>query len=172
MQKEKVNTIKYPASLDTKLDTIKRNLGLSSRELLERMVDYFHRTKKDPRDVNDELLKNTLLKNHRAYTGFIKAQEQLLLVPIKEAMDKLMANQREIVRYFNEQVIGANKQILKQQAQLERKMLEAVEGREKLKADFLQLLGSYIQRREELGAFKGRDRELLAEETMDKVKKL
>lgn len=167
-----MNTIKYPASLDARLEPLKNRLGLSSRELLVRMVDYFHRTKKDPADINDELLKHTLLKNHKAYTGFIMAQEKLILVPIKEAMDKLMANQREIVRYFNEQVIGANRQLLKNQQQLEQKMLEAVAGREKLKATFLELLSAYIERREELGAFRGREREALAEELQLRIKKL
>jgi len=39
------------------------------------MVNYFHRTKKDPSDINDEILKNTLVKNHDTYIRFIRAQE-------------------------------------------------------------------------------------------------
>src|SRR5690606_5243673 len=57
--------------------------GRPQRLVFAQMVDYFHRSKKDPKDVNDELLKNTLLKQHRDYIGFIRTQESDILIPIK-----------------------------------------------------------------------------------------
>ncbi len=169
MEKEPVNTIKYPAILDAKINKLSLSLGLTKRALLIKMVDYFYRTKKDPADHNDELLKSTLNKSHKAYTSFIKTQEQLLLIPMKEAMDKMISNQRDIVKYFNEQVLNANKSILENQQeqtaklrQTEQLLSKSLENKEKLKNSFLQILNHYISSREELGTFKTREKEELA----------
>lgn len=179
MEQENVNTVKYPASLDTKFSKVATALGLTKRELFVKMVDYFHRTKKDPSDHNDELLKNTLNKSHKAYTSFIKAQEQLLLIPMKEAMDKMISNQRDIVKYFNEQVLNANKSILKNQQEQTEKLQQneqllhkSLENKEKLKTNFLHILNHYITSREELGAFKNREKEELADHARKQVTNL
>ena len=63
--------------------------------LFDKMVDYFHRTKKDPSDIKDELLKNSFAKSHKAYTSFIKTQETLLSILMKEAMGKMISNQKD-----------------------------------------------------------------------------
>ncbi|MFA6275585.1 MAG: BfmA/BtgA family mobilization protein [Pedobacter sp.] len=176
MEQENVNTVKYPASIDIKFAKVASTLALTKRELFIKMVEYFYRTKKDPGDINDELLKTALAKSHKAYTSFIKTQEQLLLIPMKESMDKMISNQKDIVKYFNEQVVNANKSILKgQQEQItrlqetEKLFVEAIENKEKLKASFLQILNGYIRNREELGAFKTREREELAETARKRV---
>lgn len=170
MEQENVNTVKYPASLDIKFAKVAISLGLTKRELFIKMVEYFYRTRKDPADINDEQLKSSLAKNHKAYTSFIKTQEQLLLIPMKESMDRIISNQKDIVKYFNEQVVNANKTILKNQKEqvtklqeTEKLILKAIENKERLKANFLQMLNGYIKNREELGAFKTREREELAE---------
>jgi len=172
MEKEPVNTIKYPSTLDAKLNSIALSLGLSKRALLIKMVDYFHRTKKDPADHNDEQLKTNLAKNHKAYTSFIKAQENLLLIPMKESMDKMIANQKDIVRYFNEQVLNANRTIIKNMNRTENLLSNALDSKEKLKTSFLNILNAYIISREELGAFKTREKEELAETTRKQVANL
>jgi len=179
MEKENVNTVKYSASVDTKFAKLAVSLGLTKRMLFEKMVDYFHRTKKDPADIGDELLKNSLTKSHKAYTSFIKTQEQLLLIPMKEAMDKMISNQRDIVKYFNEQVVNSNKTILKNQQQqtdriqqTEQLLTQAIDSKEKLKTTFLQILNSYIRDREELGAFKTREKEELAEMARKQINNL
>lgn len=130
------------------------------------MIDYFYQSKKDPNDLNDEELKNIILKNHKTYISFIKAQENLLLMPMKEAMDKMINNQRDIVKYFNEQVLNANKLILKnQQEQIakfeetNKTLIRLIDDKEKLKVAFLQILNTYIKNREELGSFKTREKE-------------
>ncbi|MFC4210966.1 BfmA/BtgA family mobilization protein [Pedobacter lithocola] len=179
MENENVNTVKYPAAVDLKFAKVATTLGLTKRTLFIKMVEYFYRTKKDPADTNDELLKNTMVKSHKAYTSFIKTQEQLLLIPMKESMDKMISNQKDIVKYFNEQVAGHNKAILKNQQEQLIKLLETekliqrnFEGKEKLKAIFLQILNHYISTREELGSFKTREKEELAENTRIQIKKL
>ncbi|MBC6112797.1 BfmA/BtgA family mobilization protein [Pedobacter fastidiosus] len=179
MEKENVNTIKYPAMLDAKLDKIALELGLSKRALFIKMVEYFYRTKKDPTDVSDDLLKNSFAKSHKTYTSFIKTQEQLLLIPMKEAMDKMISNQKDIVKYFNEQVVGANKTILKNQQEQNSKLLETekllakvIDGKEKLKANFILILNAYIRNREELGSFKSREKEELIEDVRKQVANL
>ena len=170
---EKVNTIKYPAGLDVKLNSIVTKLGTNKRELLVAMVEYFYRTRKDPRDTGDELLKTTLNKNHKAYTGFIKSQENLLLIPIKEGVDRMIANQKNIVRYFNEQVLGSNRELLKHQQEQTQLLREYTKSEiNRLKTTCLQLFDQYVYQREELGAFKGREREALADEFRKQVNKL
>lgn len=173
MEKGSIKTIKYPEALDLKFVKIAQSLGMSKRVLFGQMVDYFYRTKKDPGDLNDELLKLSLNKSHKAYTSFIKTQENLLLIPMKESMDKMIANQKDIVKYFNEQVLGSNRQLLKDQQELKQLLLEQFKKEtEKLKSGFLQLFDQYIQTREELGAFKGREREALAEHIRQQIKSL
>ena len=179
MEKEHVNTVKYSATIDAKFLKIALSLGLTKRMLFEKMVDYFHRTKKDPTDINDDLLKNSFAKSHKTYTSFIKTQEALLLIPMKEAMDKMIANQKDIVKYFNEQVVGANKSILKNQQEqtsrlqeTEKLLIKAIDGKEKLKANFLQILNGYIRNREELGSFKAREKEELIEMVRKQVTNL
>lgn len=179
MEKENVNTVKYPASVDAKFAKIALSLGLTKRMLFEKMVDYFHRTKKDPSDINDDLLKNSFAKSHKTYTSFIKTQETLLLIPMKEAMDKMISNQKDIVKYFNDQVVGANKSILKNQQEqttklqeTENLLIKAIDGKEKLKANFLQILSGYIKSREELGSFKAREKEELIETVRKQIMNL
>jgi len=179
MEKESVNTVKYSASVDAKFAKIAVTLGLTKRTLFEKMVDYFHRTKKDPSDINDDLLKSSFAKSHKTYTSFIKTQEQLLLIPMKEAMDKMISNQKDIVKYFNEQVVNANKNILKSQLEQNAKLREtenllikAIDGKEKLKGNFLLILNGYIRNREELGSFKAREKEELIENVRKQVANL
>ncbi len=176
MEQENVNTVKYPASIDTKFAKVALTLGITKRDLFIRMVEYFYRTKKDPSDINDDLLKTSLAKSHKAYTSFIKAQEQLLLIPMKESMDKMISNQKDIVKYFNEQVVNANKSILKSQLEqmtrlheTEKLISKAIENKERLKASFLQILNGYIRNREELGTFKTREKEELAENVRKQI---
>ena len=182
MEDSNTKSLRFDQNTNEKLQALASRLGLSKRELLLRMVDYFCRTKKDPADVNDELLKNTLVKSHKTYMGFIKAQEDLLLIPMKQSMDKMIANQRDIVKYFNEQVLAANKTLLKNQgnileAQQETEKLmkliqDAMEQKLHLKVRFLRILGGYVKAREELGSFKGKEKEELLEQTKRQIERL
>ena len=46
MEQENVNTVKYPASIDTKFAKVALTLGITKRDLFIRMVEYFYRNKK------------------------------------------------------------------------------------------------------------------------------
>lgn len=181
---EDLNTksVRFDQLTNEKLLGLANKLGLSKRVLLVRMVEYFYRTKKDPADINDELLKNTLSKSHKTYMSFIKAQEDLLLIPMKQDMEKMIANQRDIVKYFNEQVLGANRTLLERHADLQKSNKEAekliraiyssMEQKERLKGKFMNILSVYVKVREELGSFKGREKEELLEHTKRQIENL
>lgn len=170
---EHLNAIKHSKTTGERLHKISLALGRSKRLVFSQMVDYFYRNKKDPTDLNDELLKNSLAKSHKTYMGFIRSQEELLLLPVKQGVEKMISNQRDIVKFFNEQVLAANKTLLSGQQEMikinheNEKLLKAVfqrmEAKERLKLKFLQVLNSYIKAREELGSFKGREKEELVE---------
>lgn len=172
-----MKTVKFSKATDERFSKISQALGRSRRELFAQMVDYFYKTKKDPTDLNDDVLKSTLRRSHKTYVGFIKNQEDLLLIPMKQAMDKMIANQKDIVRFFNEQVLGANKNLLKHQLdqqgkfeesdKLMKALQEQMESKAKLKIKVLHILNNYIKAREELGSFKTKEKEELA----DKVRK-
>lgn len=176
MEEESLKTVKFSQTTNEKFIKISIGLGRSKRELFGQMVDYFYKNKKDPTDLNDDILKSTLVKSHKTYVGFIKNQEDLLLIPMKEAMDKMLTNQKDIVRFFNEQVLAANKSILKHQIiqeekfagsdQLIKLLYGQMETKAKLKVRVLQILNGYIKAREELGSFKAKEKE----ELMDMVR--
>lgn len=182
MEELVTKTVRLDEVTNEKLESLAAKLGLSKRSLVMGMVDYFYRTKKDPADINDELLKNTLAKSHKTYMSFIKAQEDLLLIPMKQSMDKMIANQREIVKFFNEQVLAANKSLLKNQETVlvgtreAEKLIKAVyqemDQKAQLKAKFLNILSCYMRAREELGSFKGKEKEELAKQTRKQVENL
>ncbi len=158
-------SIRFPLATHDKLVKLCEKLGLNQVELFIAMVDYFYRTKKDPADINDELLKNALAKNHQTYIRFIRSQEDNLLIPVKESVDKMIVNQREIVRYFNEQVLNANKV---QAAQLDA-ISQALDSKEKLKTKFQYILNYYSKT---LMTIAPKDREALLQETRQQVSKL
>lgn len=179
---ESVKTVKFSKTTDEKFVTISRALGRSKRELFSQMVDYFYKNKKDPTDLNDDILKNTLSRSHKTYIGFIKNQEDLLLIPMKQAMDKMIANQKDIVRFFNEQVLGANKTMLKHQLSQQDKFSESeklmktiqmqLDNKAVLKVKMLQIINGYIKAREDLGSFKSKEKEELAEQVRKQIEHL
>jgi len=52
-----IKTIRFPVSADEKLQKLADKTGLTKLAFFIAMVDYFYKSKKDPRDLNDELLK-------------------------------------------------------------------------------------------------------------------
>jgi len=83
-------TVKYTEETDEKLQKLADQAGRTKREFFIQMVEYFHRTKKDPKDINDELLKKTLVKNHDTYIRFIRSQEEKVLIPVKVEVDRMI----------------------------------------------------------------------------------
>src|SRR5213080_3787477 len=97
MEDINVRSVRYPVAVDQKFEKIALKLGRTKRQVFIQMIDYFYKSKKDPLDLNDELLKNALMKNHQQYIGFIKSQENMLLIPIKTEMERVSLSQAKII---------------------------------------------------------------------------
>jgi hypothetical protein len=112
MEDINVRSVRYPLLVDQKFEKLALKMGRTKRQLFIQMVDYFHKSKKDPADLNDEILKNTLMKNHQQYIGFIKTQENMLLVPMKSVLDRIGESQRQVLDLFNTEVLKHNVDVL------------------------------------------------------------
>jgi len=150
--------------------------AIQSVDYPSQMVEYFHRTGKDPADINDEVLKNTLIKNHDTYIRFIRAQEEKMLIPIKTEVDRMVASQFKIIDSFNNQVLKANRDILAGQAQqttetnrVLKTIADKLDDKESLKLKFLYILNYYSKTSFNASS---KDREILLQETRQHINKL
>ena len=176
-------SVRFNAMTGEKFEKIAIKLGRNKRLVFLQMVDYFYRSKKDPLDVNDELLKNTLLKNHKDYIGFFKTQETDLLIPTKREVDRMIQSQKKLLDYFNDHIIGDNEKLLKnQQGQVNKfsrmeDMMSLIstklDTKEKLKNEFIYILENYIRARDSFTIMtSGREKEELMNKTMQLVNHL
>lgn len=161
---ETLRNIKYNTQTALKMDKIAQKLGRPNRLVFAQMVDYFFRSKKDPLDINDELLKNTLLRQHKDYIGFIKTQENDLLIPIKREVDRMTGNQRDINNLLRElekksvalasgqnELLLAGKNYsskLSNTDEVLKNILVRLSTGEQLKKHFHYILGTYIKSRD------------------------
>ena len=81
-QDENTRSVRFPVEVDSRLALLSRKLGRTKRKLVMEMVDYFYRSKKDPADLNDEVLKKELSSGVNRILSFIRKQETDLLVPL------------------------------------------------------------------------------------------
>jgi hypothetical protein len=161
MTDQNIKSLRFPISTDSKLESISLKLGRNKRMVFMQMVDYFHSSRKDPLDINDDVLKNTLLKSHKDYVGFIKAQESNLLVPIKKDVSRMIASQSNVINFFNKQVLEHNNSLIQNQEaqrhqfakidEVMRTIVSKLDTKEKLKREFLFILDNYIKTRESFG---------------------
>jgi hypothetical protein len=169
--------------VDQKFEKIALKLGRTKRQVFIQMVDYFYKSKKDPVDLNDELLKNALMKNHQQYIGFIKAQENMLLIPIKTEMDRVSQSQRKIIDRFNSEVLKHNVDVLNnlqshakafgEVARVMDAILKVMKSEETLKEQFLFILDGYIRSREAFGMMtSGREKDELIAITKEQIRLL
>jgi predicted RNA-binding protein YlxR (DUF448 family) len=89
METKAAKSVRFTSDTDLKFSKLSEKLGRSKQELFGQMVDYFYKSKKDPGDLNDELLKKELGQGINRIIAFIKTQE-------KEALTPMMAEQREL----------------------------------------------------------------------------
>lgn len=158
---ENVKTIRFPVKTDQKLLAIANKCGLTKLDFFIYMVDYFYKNKKDPRDLNDELLKNAINKKTDNIIAFIRTQEQELLIPMKKESERMIAGQLQIVDFFNQQIIkhndeqkaGYSAQItsISKIAEYLRKLDDAQYDKKRLKTMFSSILEFYINSREQMG---------------------
>ncbi len=183
-------TVRYTEGTNDKFTKLADKLGRDKRIVFQQMVDYFYKSKKDPLDLNDELLKNTLLKQHKDYIGFIKTQEQDLLVPIKREVERMIDSQKQVLDNFNNQVTNANKKIIHDQEQMLNhqltqagrfkatdEMIQMVHGRlstkDHLKKQFTLILEGYIKGREAIKMMSSsKDKEELMEHAREQIRLL
>ena len=169
-------SVRFTEETNGKFTGLALRLGRDKRVVFRQMVEYFHKTKKDPMDINDEALKNTLVKNHDTYIRFIRAQEEKILIPVKTEVDRMVASQIKIIDSFNSQVLKANRDILTAQAQqaaetnhLLKTITEKQDNKESLKLKFLYILNTYTKN---LVQAAPKDREAILQETRQHIGKL
>lgn len=105
-----IKTIRFPVTADEKLQKLSDKCGLSKLDFFIAMVDYFYKSKKDPRDLNDELLKKELVKRSDNIIAFIRTLEDQLLRPLVKSFDKIINGQTSLITYFKEHIINHNKE--------------------------------------------------------------
>lgn len=183
MEDINVRSVRYPVVVDQKFEKIALKLGRTKRQVFIQMVDYFYKSKKDPLDLNDELLKSTLMRNHQQYIGFIRTQENMLLIPIKTEIDRVFESQRKIIDRFNSEVLQHNVDVLNnlrshakafgEVARVMDAILKVMKSKETLKEQFLFILDGYIKSRDAFGLMKpGREKEELIAITKEQVRLL
>lgn len=157
---ENIKSVRFPKEADNRLALLASKLGRTKRLLVIQMVDYFYKSKKDPSDLNDELLKKELSSGISRILSFIRKQEVDLLVPIYSTVEELAALiklQSTITQAISQgqletgTSIKENAHYLKQVYALLRKVLEGVAEKQDLKTNFSKIIEYYIAERETLG---------------------
>ncbi len=156
---QNIKTIRFPVLTDQKLQKLAEKTGLTKIDFFIAMVDYFYKSKKDPRDLNDELLKKELVKRTDTIISFIKTMEEELLRPFK-ACERISSSQSGIIKFFNEHIIGHNKQQTEaytlQQTKLNsvatsvQRIEQAQQDKQTLKKRFSDILEFYIRNRDNM----------------------
>ena len=179
----KIKTLRFSISVDEKLQKVALKSGLTKLDFFIAMVDYFFKSKKDPRDLNDELLKKELNKKTDNIIGFIKTQEEELLRPMKKDGERMISAQRKIIDFFNENIIKHN-DVQKAAFQTQSNNISEIVGflnkldtvqydKKALKTKFSDILEYYIKSREQLNVFnKQADKDELTSHVRQQVKNL
>ena len=179
----KIKTLRFSISVDEKLQKVALKSGLTKLDFFIAMVDYFFKSKKDPRDLNDEVLKKEINKKTDNIIGFIKTQEEELLRPIKKDGERMISAQRKIVDFFNENIIKHNdeqKAASKTQSTNISKVVGFLQNldtaqydKKVLKAKFSDILEYYIKSREQISGFsKQAEKDELTSHVRQQVKNL
>ncbi|MFD2967739.1 BfmA/BtgA family mobilization protein [Sphingobacterium bambusae] len=155
-----VKSIRYPVPCDEKLTLLARKLKRTKRQLFIEMVDYFYRSKKDPADMNDEMLKSDLSRMGNRLVGFFRTQESELLVPIhgmtEEVLGKTAAVKGELKRIKEEhadlaKLLRENTKHAGEQLKLLTSIFDGLANKEEMRAGFRRIMEGYIKEREALG---------------------
>uniref|UniRef100_UPI00036AE743 BfmA/BtgA family mobilization protein n=1 Tax=Spirosoma panaciterrae TaxID=496058 RepID=UPI00036AE743 len=93
---------RFDSDTDLKFSKLSEKLGRSKQELFGQMVDYFYKSKKDPADLNDELLKKELGQGINRIISFIKTQEKEALTPMLADLTLLQRSLDGLASRFNQ----------------------------------------------------------------------
>lgn len=155
-----VKSIRYPVSCDEKLILLARKLKRTKRQMFIEMVDYFFRNKKDPADMNDEMLKSDLSRMGNRLVGFFRTQESELLVPIHGMTQELLGNTATVkgeLKTIKEKQADAEKLLREntkhagEQIRLLTSIFDRLAKMEEMKVSFRRIMEGYIAEREALG---------------------
>ncbi|NRF40228.1 BfmA/BtgA family mobilization protein [Pedobacter foliorum] len=101
MEDNGIKSIRYPVEADEKLAKLALKLGRSKKLLFMQMIDYFYKSKKDPADLNDELLKKELVNGVNRIISSIRRQESDFLLPLITDTAKLLQIALNNNKYLN-----------------------------------------------------------------------
>ncbi|MCT1525048.1 BfmA/BtgA family mobilization protein [Sphingobacterium hotanense] len=153
-------SVRFPKEVDERLSLLARKLGRTKREVVMQMVDYFYKSKKDPSDLNDEVLKKELSSGISRILSFIRKQENDLLVPIYNIVDELLPTTKHYGAFTkkvgesqlrSEKSHGDTQMYVQQMGAVLKKVLGDIPDRQRLKTDCRRILEHYIEQRENLG---------------------
>jgi len=159
-QDENTRSVRFPVEVDGRLALLSRKLGRTKRQLVMEMVDYFYRSKKDPADLNDEVLKKELSSGVNRILSFIRKQETDLLVPLYSMLDELGAvtkQQSGLIDLISDEqqksseFLKTNTEYLGSLDKVLKKIFLGIKQRQELKDGFRKILEHYIAQRETLG---------------------
>lgn len=157
---ENIKSVRFPKEVDEKLSILARKLDRTKRMLFVQMVDYFYKSKKDPTDLNDEVLKKELSRGVNRIQSFIRKQEDDLLVPLYSMVSELSALtklQSSISKAIVENQIKGNSSLGESTSHLKllddhlKKLILGLGDKNILKSNFRKILEHYIAQREALG---------------------
>lgn len=160
MEDNGIKSIRYPVETDEKLEKLALKLGRTKKLLFMEMVDYFHKSKKDPKDLNDEVLKKELVNGVNRIIAFIRRQESDFLLPSFTELGKLLQIAVSNNKYLN----GLGRYALEDEKKTKdildnlgllgmaiAKTHTHLEDKALLKARFKKIMEYYITQREALG---------------------
>lgn len=148
-----VKSIRFSIKVDEKMNQLSLKLGRSKKELFAQMVDYFYRTKKDPIDLNDEMLKKEITSGISKIISFYRQQENDLLIPQFETVNNLDITINTLIEN-HEQTLEKLKQISNENQSISiniNQIQKRIQDKKELKSRFRIILESYISSRDSLG---------------------
>ena len=173
MEKKYNKSVRFTEDTDEKFGKIAEKLGRSKQDLLAEMVDYFYKSKKDPADLSDEILKKELGQGINRIISFIKVQEKDILSPML-AEQKIQQQQIHVFgRQFEEffqllpegkmkgkfvslaaemlKASNGSKEVLSAVQKNQQAVYDLLKGKEKYQDHCMRILENYIQVREGFG---------------------
>lgn len=160
MEDINIKSIRYPVAVDEKLEKLAVKHGRTKKLFFIQMVDYFYKSKKDPSDLNDEVLKKELINGVSRIIAFIRRQENDFLMPtftditnlitVANAHTKFLTGISQYLLKDEEQT----KQILMRMALQDKAIAKTqnhLNDKASLKLSFKQILEYYISQRESFG---------------------
>lgn len=155
-----IKSIRYPVTIDEKLDKLALKFGRTKILFFTQMVDYFDKSKKDPSDLNDEVLKKEIASGINRIISFFRSQEKEFLLPVltnTSQLLKITGNHTKYLHDINGYLPKAElqgKEILNRIALVDKAIAKTqmnLNDKAGLKNQFKKILDYYINHRETLG---------------------